>query len=391
MRGTPEQKQSRSPPDGIIPAYAGNTVPWRSRASRIRDHPRVCGEHHWKSSGQYQGKGSSPRMRGTRSRPADRVPVPGIIPAYAGNTCGVHSSLVPLGDHPRVCGEHMIPVLNTSPNPGSSPRMRGTHQYAPVHISTHGIIPAYAGNTMTQRTRQTSKADHPRVCGEHAAIGTLSWAIWGSSPRMRGTLFLLFIVYYLWGIIPAYAGNTRPTLAVRAICRDHPRVCGEHLWNLAKCCKFMGIIPAYAGNTGSARMLHRSARDHPRVCGEHAIELVLLPIRLGSSPRMRGTPVLRGIRTHGGRIIPAYAGNTCLWHWLPFSNRDHPRVCGEHPVEHNTGGISLGSSPRMRGTRAGSRGHDKDGGIIPAYAGNTHELIRFVLRNWDHPRVCGEH
>ena len=30
-------------------------------------------------------------------------------------------------------------------------------------------------------------------------------------------------------------------------------------------------------------------------------------------------------------------------------------------------------------------------GIIPAYAGNTNELVELVVLKGDHPRVCGEH
>ena len=30
-------------------------------------------------------------------------------------------------------------------------------------------------------------------------------------------------------------------------------------------------------------------------------------------------------------------------------------------------------------------------GIIPAYAGNTGKELLNVFKEWDHPRVCGEH
>ena len=30
-------------------------------------------------------------------------------------------------------------------------------------------------------------------------------------------------------------------------------------------------------------------------------------------------------------------------------------------------------------------------GIIPAYAGSTHEAVAVIKAFWDHPRVCGEH
>ena len=152
-----------------------------------------------------------------------------------------------------------------------------------------------------------------------------------------------------------------------------------------------GIIPAYAGNTTSRAAPCPDAWDHPRVCGEHTGVGAANVTAKGSSPRMRGTPVLRGIRTQGGRIIPAYAGNT-----------------GGEGAGH---GHASGSSPRMRGTHLVVREVVLMAGIIPAYAGNTRSrTLRLWLRGIipayagntmirlglvrlrrDHPRVCGEH
>ena len=86
MRGTPFSFRSDRPDRGIIPAYAGNT--WRlSRIGyRLRDHPRVCGEHFSGTLTPYPLTGSSPRMRGTQAFNIDEDSPVGIIPAYAGNT-----------------------------------------------------------------------------------------------------------------------------------------------------------------------------------------------------------------------------------------------------------------------------------------------------------------
>ena len=91
--------------------------------------------------------------------------------------------------------------------------------------------------------------------------------------------------------------------------------------------------------------------DHPRVCGEHGDNNEESIEDLGSSPRMRGTPYRQPVLAHGAGIIPAYAGNTRLQRYQHERCRDHPRVCGEHPVKHNARRVRLGSSPRMRGTR----------------------------------------
>ena len=112
---------------GIIPAYAGNTVavgPWPELE---RDHPRICGEHELQTGGSVEVTGSSPHMRGTLRVEGQGSMLPGIIPAYAGNT---------------ESGKGQKPV-----GQGSSPHMRGTHALRHGASIRDGIIPAYAGNT----------------------------------------------------------------------------------------------------------------------------------------------------------------------------------------------------------------------------------------------------
>ena len=132
-----------------------------------------------------------------------------------------------------------------------------------------------------------------------------------------------------------------------------------------------GIIPAYAGNTIQMRKAIFNNRDHPRVCGEH-------PWYLTSTPS-------------GWRIIPAYAGNTPKRRSVAPRSRDHPRVCGEHRPAISKLTRALGSSPRMRGTRYRMVFATPVCGIIPAYAGNTRSRRGVRARKRDHPRVCGEH
>ena len=116
--------------------------------------------------------------------------------------------------------------------------------------------------------------------------------------------------------------------------------------------------------------------DHPRVCGEHQLDALVGGIRTGSSPRMRGTPLVVWGDSCDEGIIPAYAGNTPRAAWTPRSCRDHPRVCGEH-VNANTTQLNIqGSSPRMRGTHSANSLRNPWSGIIPAYAGNTSPLSR---------------
>ena len=172
---------------GIIPAYAGNTEGFRLGACCGRDHPRVCGEHLRFLLSIGGVRGSSPRMRGTPLLSIGPCVGTGIIPAYAGNTVPVQTIANTIEDHPRVCGEHHQAKFSKSDVVGSSPRMRGTHDVLRLRTINPGIIPAYAGNTCLPIREMLARRDHPRVCGEHR-FGLLPHRrATGSSPRMRGT------------------------------------------------------------------------------------------------------------------------------------------------------------------------------------------------------------
>ena len=132
-----------------------------------------------------------------------------------------------------------------------------------------------------------------------------------------------------------------------------------------------GIIPAYAGNTKRHGKTTLRPWDHPRVCGEHPRRMGVRHVRGGSSPRMRGTLALRPAARGVGGIIPAYAGNTIHRRICKHHGRDHPRVCGEHLPDRPVMTKRAGSSPRMRGTLAFLSLGEYPTGIIPAYAGNT--------------------
>ena len=228
MRGTLLQLPDIPSNGGIIPAYAGNTFCEKTPENTTRDHPRVCGEHLLPVVTSPFCPGSSPRMRGTLMIWAMAILSRGIIPAYAGNTRWGNWLYQMTRDHPRVCGEHLIRKLCRISGRGSSPRMRGTRVRRNVGHVQRGIIPAYAGNTEASRLGIDCLEDHPRVCGEHDAVNFLVDRHLGSSPRMRGTLTVHYLGLGYSGIIPAYAGNTSPVSQAVSWAWDHPRVCGEH-------------------------------------------------------------------------------------------------------------------------------------------------------------------
>ena len=71
---------------GITPAYAGNTEYACEGAYRNRDHPRLRGEHYITADRFIPLAGSPPPTRGTLSLVSKATGIPGITPAYAGNT-----------------------------------------------------------------------------------------------------------------------------------------------------------------------------------------------------------------------------------------------------------------------------------------------------------------
>ena len=147
-------------------------------------------------------------MRGTRDTPECGIAGAGIIPAYAGNTSLLIRSQMPCWDHPRICGEHPRKSATLSTMDGSSPHMRGTPSLIENNRLGFGIIPAYAGNTSFKTGVSRLFRDHPRICGEHLFDAFLNAVLEGSSPHMRGTPTRRTRPRPATGIIPAYAGNT---------------------------------------------------------------------------------------------------------------------------------------------------------------------------------------
>ena len=167
---------------------------------------------------------------------------------------------------------------------------------------------------------------------------------------MRGTLRERHGHQDRAGIIPAYAGNTCHAVRQPSLWWDHPRVCGEHDSNAQGNLQQPGSSPRMRGTPLVSDVYAEWMEDHPRVCGEHAQETERRAQESGSSPRMRGTHLSAGASATYRGIIPAYAGNTSACMRVTGRVRDHPRVCGEHNGNPSAVTFVSGSSPRMRGT-----------------------------------------
>ena len=102
---------------GIIPAYAGSTAVGARWWRRQGDHPRIRGEHMVRFRRFSWLVGSSPHTRGARVRVIVEQSVVGIIPAYAGSTSTVRKPASTATDHPRIRGEHTWKSLQYQGSP----------------------------------------------------------------------------------------------------------------------------------------------------------------------------------------------------------------------------------------------------------------------------------
>ncbi len=151
------------------------------------------------------------------------------------------------------------------------------------------------------------------------------------------------------------------------------------------------FIPASAGNIAHAAARSSFSAVHPRECGEHGINYYAIDNGFGSSPRVRGTWVIRPLTYQQKRFIPASAGNMLSALTTPLFPPVHPRECGEHYPLGVVAAAFHGSSPRVRGTSTTGQAGTSFGRFIPASAGNISPPSTWFTAVTVHPRECGEH
>ena len=151
------------------------------------------------------------------------------------------------------------------------------------------------------------------------------------------------------------------------------------------------FIPARAGNTPPKTGRQFAQSVHPRAGGEHRSRSRVAAASDGSSPRGRGTRAGSGRHGRPSRFIPARAGNTSQCRSTRLSPTVHPRAGGEHDQVFRWPKSRSGSSPRGRGTPAIDVFRRGEGRFIPARARNTAKPARSSGAATVHPRAGGEH
>ena len=373
-------------------------------------HPRGCGERAGRRHDDRGVAGSSPRVRGTHGGVFRCAPVRRFIPAGAGNAHAYGVIVLGGAVHPRGCGERSARACEGARPSGSSPRVRGTRRHRQRDSRRRRFIPAGAGNAAPRLAWSNNDPVHPRGCGERPAAGRDARHVEGSSPRVRGTLPVVVDALQRVRFIPAGAGN-----AVAEACNItwftvHPRGCGERPTGpgypglgagssprVRGTRKFDTLhlghdrfIPAGAGNAWGATPAPPRRPVHPRGCGERADAALPLISSSGSSPRVRGTPLLPAPGHDGGRFIPAGAGNAQRVRGRTGDEQVHPRGCGERDTGVSTTSSKPGSSPRVRGTLRQVFAAHYRVRFIPAGAGNAMPRRMLPSERSVHPRGCGE-
>ena len=142
-----------------------------------------------------------------------------------------------------MCGNHFYPCFACILIAGSPPRVREPLAEIRRTQTTFRITPACAGTTISAFRYLWPPGDHPRVCGNHAALLWCCFILPGSPPRVREPPPCGSRVVPPAGITPACAGTTRSVLDFDNLFRDHPRVCGNHLKNHPRCARNEGSPP----------------------------------------------------------------------------------------------------------------------------------------------------
>ena len=119
------------------------------------------------------------------------------------------------------------------------------------------------------------------------------------------------------------------------------------------------------------RGVGKTYADHPRRCGENYVINIVMCLKQGSPPQVRGK--LRTLKRpcNRFRITPAGAGKT---HFNDLERRkpeDHPRRCGENTLSSEVPHFTPGSPPQVRGKRIDRIHRSGLFGITPAGAGKT--------------------
>ena len=273
----------------LIPARAGNIGLDGELDPRDAAHPRSRGEHLPPGVLNRAVIGSSPLARGTSRDEVHSIGDDRLIPARAGNIYQRWGRRRCIPAHPRSRGEHSWVRAHDGERSGSSPLARGTCAAVTAHPAGERLIPARAGNICGVQPGCRPRPAHPRSRGEHFCATGYQSSSSGSSPLARGTCYGHDASSRPGRLIPARAGNISCAFLPARLAAAHPRSRGEHKAPRYVARPGGWLIPARAGNIRHSVAPLDASAAHPRSRGEHAAPILARRSPGGSSPLARGT------------------------------------------------------------------------------------------------------
>ena len=111
----------------------------------------MCGDHLLMKAVTKLNLGSPPHVRGPLVSRYARSLYFGITPACAGTTCLKPLNKYRMRDHPRMCGDHRLFSVRKRTMKGSPPHVRGPPILASTDRYNYGITPACAGTTKADK------------------------------------------------------------------------------------------------------------------------------------------------------------------------------------------------------------------------------------------------
>ena len=131
------------------------------------------------------------------------------------------------------------------------------------------ITPVCAGSTHIWHQAEAHGRDHPHLRGEYLHESGFKSVAEGSPPLARGILLSLVCKGLMHRITPACAGSTISERSFESRRWDHPRLRGEYKRRKKQVIKATGSPPLARGSTREMHHCVGGPKDHPRLRGEY--------------------------------------------------------------------------------------------------------------------------
>ena len=273
---------------GSIPAWAGETPPLVALRWDDQVYPRVGGGNQSLRISPSRQNGLSPRGRGKRRRGNAGHQRQRSIPAWAGETPPQSPYRRSPSVYPRVGGGNRRIRWGQGWLQGLSPRGRGKHRPATSDRTSERSIPAWAGETSSVRTSMASCAVYPRVGGGNNGEHPGPIHLVGLSPRGRGKPKPPSAAVGAVTVYPRVGGgNIVPSGIVPVGLGLSPRGRGKREPVMHRLL-ITRSIPAWAGETDMPSLPFLDSRVYPRVGGGNSGVPLKISDKIGLSPRGRG-------------------------------------------------------------------------------------------------------